>query len=65
MPELPEVETTVRGLTPVLAGQRLTEGLAGQWIQPYWLWLTADQHGGTLAVEAVEGRVSMTVRMPS
>ncbi|WP_294214848.1 DNA-formamidopyrimidine glycosylase family protein, partial [uncultured Sphingomonas sp.] len=24
MPELPEVETTVRGLTPVLAGQRLT-----------------------------------------
>lgn len=25
MPELPEVETTIRGLTPVLAGQRLTE----------------------------------------
>ena len=48
-----------------LSGQRLTEGLAGQWIQPYWLWLTADQAGGTLAVEAVEGRVSMTVRMPS
>ncbi|MFG6283431.1 bifunctional DNA-formamidopyrimidine glycosylase/DNA-(apurinic or apyrimidinic site) lyase [Sphingomonas sp. S6] len=24
MPELPEVETTIRGLTPVLAGQRLT-----------------------------------------
>ena len=48
-----------------LSGQRLTEGLAGQWIQPYWLWLTAAQHGGTLAVEAVEGRVSMTVRMPS
>ncbi|MGV3578326.1 histidine phosphotransferase ChpT [Brevundimonas sp.] len=48
-----------------LSGQRLTEGLAGQWIQPYWLWLTADQHGGTLSVEAVEGRVSMTVRMPS
>ena len=48
-----------------LAGRRLTEGLAGQWIQPYWLWLTADQAGGSLAVEAVEGRVSMTVRMPS
>lgn len=48
-----------------LAGLRLTEGLAGQWIQPYWLWLTADQAGGTLTVEAVEGRVSMTVRMPS
>lgn len=48
-----------------LAGQRLTEGLAGQWIQPYWLWLTADQAGGMLTVEAVEGHVSMTVRMPS
>ncbi|WGM30212.1 histidine phosphotransferase family protein [Brevundimonas sp. NIBR11] len=48
-----------------LSGRRLSEGLAGQWIQPYWLWLTADQHGGSLAVEAVEGRVSMTVRMPS
>ncbi|WP_426040486.1 histidine phosphotransferase ChpT [Brevundimonas sp. TWP2-3-4b1] len=48
-----------------LAGLRLTEGLAGQWIQPYWLWLTADQADGTLTVEAVEGRVSMTVRMPS
>ena len=47
-----------------LAGLRLTEGLAGQWIQPYWLWLTADQAGGTLTVEAEEGRVSMTVRMP-
>jgi histidine phosphotransferase ChpT len=43
----------------------LTEGLAGQWIQPYWLWLTADQHGGTLSVDTAEGRVSMTVRMPS
>ncbi len=48
-----------------LAGLRLTEGLAGQWIQPYWLWLTADQAGGTLTVEAVEGLMSMTVRMPS
>ena len=48
-----------------LAGLRLTEGLAGQWIQPYWLWLTADQAGGTLTVEAVEGRASMTLRMPS
>ena len=48
-----------------LGGQRLTEGLQGQWIQPYWLWLTAHQAGGTLAVEAVEGRVSMTVRMPT
>ena len=54
----PEAETG-------LSGRALAEGLQGQWIQPYWLWLTVDQSGGTLAVEAVEGRVSMTVRMPS
>ena len=47
-----------------LAGERLTEGLAGQWIQPYWLWLTVRDAGGTLAVEADEGRVSLTARMP-
>lgn len=48
-----------------LSGQRLTEGLAGQWIQPYWLWLTAKQAGGSLTTEVVEGRVSMTARMPA
>jgi len=30
MPELPEVETTVRGLTPVLSGQRLTRVVANR-----------------------------------
>lgn len=48
-----------------LAGQRLTEGLAGQWVQPYWLWLTLNQQGGRLNVEAVEGRVVLTGTMPS
>jgi len=48
-----------------LAGQRLTEGLAGQWVQPYWLWLTIQQQGGRLDVEAVEGRVVLTGTMPS
>ncbi len=48
-----------------LSGQRLTEGLAGQWVQPYWLWLTAHQAGGSLQVQAVEGRVTMTARMPA
>jgi histidine phosphotransferase ChpT len=48
-----------------LAGRRLTEGLAGQWIQPYWLWLTVDQAGGRLEVEAVEGRVALTAVMPA
>ncbi len=48
-----------------LAGRRLSEGLAGQWVQPFWLWLTARDAGGTLRVEAREGRVEITARMPS
>lgn len=48
-----------------LAGQPLAEGLPGQWIQPYWLWLTVHDAGGVLSVEAVEGRVSLTARMPN
>ena len=48
-----------------LAGQPLTEGLPGQWIQPYWLWLTAHDAGGTLDVAAEEGRVVLTAHMPN
>ena len=48
-----------------LAGQPLTEGLQGQWIQPYWLWLTATDAGGSLDVTAEEGRVSLIVHMPN
>jgi histidine phosphotransferase ChpT len=47
-----------------LAGQPLTEGLPGQWIQPYWLWLTAHDAGGALDVHTEEGRVVLTVHMP-
>ncbi|HEY0599186.1 histidine phosphotransferase ChpT [Brevundimonas sp.] len=48
-----------------LAGRPLGEGLQGQWIQPYWLWLTANDAGGTLEVQADEGRVSLTAHMPN
>jgi histidine phosphotransferase ChpT len=48
-----------------LAGQPLTEGLQGQWIQPYWLWLTAHDAGGNLTVQAEEGRVILTVTIPA
>ena len=48
-----------------LAGQPLTEGLPGQWIQPYWLWLTAHDAGGSLDVAAEEGRVVLTAHMPN
>ena len=48
-----------------LAGRPLSEGLPGQWIQPYWLWLTARDAGGSLQVETGEGRVALTVHMPN
>lgn len=48
-----------------LAGQRLTDGLAGQWIQPYWLWLSVADGGGTLSVETGENRVMLSASMPS
>lgn len=47
-----------------LAGQPLEDGLPGQWIQPYWLWLTAHDAGGDLSVETDEGRVLLTARLP-
>jgi histidine phosphotransferase ChpT len=48
-----------------LAGQPLSEGLPGQWIQPYWLWLTAHDAGGELVTTAEEGRVTLSARMPN
>lgn len=47
-----------------LAGRRLTEGLAGQWIQPYWLWLTVSETGGEMEVATREGEVEIRARMP-
>ncbi|QYF86278.1 histidine phosphotransferase ChpT [Brevundimonas sp. PAMC22021] len=47
-----------------LNGQRLTDGLAGQWIQPYWLWLTVRDAGGTLDLAIDDGLVAITARMP-
>lgn len=48
-----------------LSGKPLEEGLPGQWIQPYWLWLTVDDAGGTLTTQVEDGRVSLTARMPN
>lgn len=48
-----------------LNGERLTEGLAGQWIQPYWLWLAVDEAGGRLDVACHEGRVGLIARTPA
>ncbi|MDQ8028887.1 MAG: histidine phosphotransferase family protein [Brevundimonas sp.] len=48
-----------------LAGQPLAEGLPGQWIQPYWLWLTVHDAGGVLDVQVEDGRVALVARMPN
>lgn len=48
-----------------LAGERLVEGLAGQWIQPYWLWLTVTEAGGALRVKVEDGKVALVARMPA
>lgn len=48
-----------------LAGETLTEGLAGQWIQPYWLFLTVAEAGGRLTSSAEEGRVEIRLSMPA
>ncbi|MFK0297899.1 histidine phosphotransferase ChpT [Brevundimonas sp. NPDC090276] len=48
-----------------LKGERLTEGLAGQWIQPYWLWLAVDETGGRLDLATDEGRVGLIARTPA
>lgn len=48
-----------------LAGERLVEGLAGQWIQPYWLWLTVNEAGGALRVKVEDGKVALVARMPA
>lgn len=47
-----------------LRGEPLQEGLQGQWVQPYWLWLTVSEAGGRLDTAIEDGRVSMIARLP-
>ena len=46
-----------------LKGQRLVEGLPGQWIQPYWLWLAVDEADGELKLAVEEGRIGLLARI--
>jgi histidine phosphotransferase ChpT len=48
-----------------LSGERLTEGLAGQWIQAFWLHEVVRDAGGTLGFETGEERVVITARLPA
>lgn len=47
-----------------LRGEPLQEGLQGQWVQPYWLWLTISEAGGRLDTATEEGRVALIARLP-
>lgn len=53
----PEAAEGVQGLP-------LSDGLPGQWTQPYWLWLTVTDIGGQLDIQSTEGQVSLTAAMP-
>ena len=48
-----------------LAGETLTEGLAGQWTQPYWLYTTVREAGGQLTTQVEEDRVVIQIEMPA
>jgi len=47
-----------------LKGAPMTEGLAGQWVQPYYLHALVTDAGGSVTAEIVEDRVSITARLP-
>jgi histidine phosphotransferase ChpT len=48
-----------------LKGLPLGEGLAGYWIQPYYLWALAEAAGGDIAFSVGEDQVVITVRLPA
>ena len=48
-----------------LKGEQLNEGLAGQWIQGFWLAAVVREAGGSLSLDTDEDIVSLTVRIPA
>ncbi len=48
-----------------LRGARLTEGLAGQWIQPFWLSRVVADAKGTLEVDVDQDLVRIRVTLPN
>lgn len=48
-----------------LKGEQLNEGLAGQWIQGFWLAAIVREAGGSIDVESGEETVSITIHMPA
>ena len=47
-----------------LKGDPLTEGLAGQWIQGFWLHEVVREAGGVITAETAEEQVELTIRLP-
>lgn len=47
-----------------LSGATLTDGMAGQWIQSFWLHTTVAEAGGELSFETSEDRVEISISMP-
>ncbi|MBX7248658.1 MAG: histidine phosphotransferase [Caulobacteraceae bacterium] len=48
-----------------LKGEQLNEGLAGQWIQGFWLSCVVREAGGVLTLDVGDESVSISVRMPA
>lgn len=48
-----------------LKGEQLNEGLAGQWIQGFWLAAVVREAGGSLSVDTGEDTVSLGIRIPA
>lgn len=48
-----------------LKGLALSDGLAGQWIQPHWLYSVVSEAGGTLSVESDVDALFITVTLPA
>jgi histidine phosphotransferase ChpT len=48
-----------------LRGETLSEGLAGQWIQAYWLHQVVAEAGGKLSVDLAEEHVRLRIEIPA
>ena len=48
-----------------LRGEQLTEGLAGQWIQGFWLSEVVREAGGELTAEVGEEAVNLRISLPA
>jgi histidine phosphotransferase ChpT len=47
-----------------LRGEPMTEGLSGQWVQPYYLHALVGDAGGVLRFDIAEDLVAITARLP-